>query len=63
MHARAHETRGEAALGSFEYIEFVRNRAKAHTALGDWSPVEFGEANWSEDEDRPKAAQKVSIES
>lgn len=35
VHARTHETRGEATLGLFEHTESVRNRARAHAALGD----------------------------
>lgn len=56
VHARVYATRDEAALDLFEYIEVVYNRARIHTALGDLSPAEFEEANWPEDEGRPKAA-------
>lgn len=51
---RAYATRGEAALGIFEHIEIVCNRARAHSALGYMSSVEFEEANWPEDEGRPR---------
>ena len=43
--ARAYETRDEAALGIFEHIEVVCNRAGIHSALGHMSPVEFEGAN------------------
>ena len=56
VHARTYDTRDEAALDLFEYIEVVYNRARMHTALGDLSPAEFEEANWPEDEGRTKAA-------
>lgn len=56
VHARVYATRDEAALDLFEYIEVIYNRARIHTALGDLSPVEFEEANWPDDEGRPKAA-------
>ena len=56
VHARVYATRDEAALDLFEYIEVIYNRARIHTALGDLSPAEFEEANWPDDEGRPKAA-------
>ena len=56
VHARTYATREEAALDLFEYIEVVYNRARIHSALGYFSPVEFEEANWPTDEGRPKAA-------
>ena len=56
MHARACATRDEAALDIFEYIEVVYNRARNHSALGYMSPAEFEEANWLDDEGRPRAA-------
>ena len=52
--ARAYATRDEAALGIFEHIEVVCNRARINSALGYMSPVEFEEANWPEDEGRPR---------
>ena len=55
-HARVYATRDEAALDLFEYIEIIYNRARIHAALGDLSPAEFEEANWPDDEGRPKAA-------
>lgn len=48
--------REEAALDIFEYIEVVYNRARIHSALDYMSPAEFEEANWPDDEGRPKAA-------
>ena len=56
VHARVYATRDEAELDLFKYIEVIYNRAGIHTALGDLSPVEFEEANWPDDEGRPKAA-------
>ena len=56
VHARTYATREEASLDLFEYIEVVYNRARIHSALDYFSPVEFEEANWSADEGRPRAA-------
>ena len=56
VHAQVYATRDEAALDLFEYIEVIYNRARIHSALGDLSPAEFEEANWPDDEGRPKAA-------
>lgn len=56
VHARVYATRDEAALDIFEYIEVVYNRARIHSALGYMSPAEFEEANWPDDEGRPRAA-------
>lgn len=56
VHARACATRDEAALNIFERIEVVYNRARIHSALGHMSPAEFEEANWLDDEGRPRAA-------
>ena len=55
-HARTYATREEAALDLFECIEVVYSRARIHSALGYMSPAEFEEANWPDDEGRPKAA-------
>lgn len=52
--ARAYATRDEAVLGIFEHIEVVYNRARIHSALGYMSPAEFEEANWPDDEGRPR---------
>lgn len=41
MHARVYATRDEVALGLFEYIEVIYNRARIHTTLGDLGPAEF----------------------
>lgn len=54
--ARACATREEAALDIFEYIEAVYSRARIHSAPGYMSPVESEEANWPDDEGRPRAA-------
>ena len=41
VHARTFETREQAALEIFEYIECFYNRARIHSALGNLSPEEF----------------------
>ena len=41
VHARTFETRDQAALEIFEYIECFYNRVRIHSALGDLSPEEF----------------------
>lgn len=56
VHARACATREEAALDIFECIGVVYNRARIHSALGYMSPAESEEANWPDDEGRPRAA-------
>lgn len=56
MHARVYATRDEAALGLFEYIEVIYNRARIHTTLGDLGPAEFEKANRQDDEGHSKAA-------
>lgn len=56
VHAQTYATREEAALGLFERIEAVYNRARTHSALGYLSPAEFEGANWPAEEGRPKAA-------
>lgn len=63
VHARVYATRDEAALDIFERIEVVYNRARVHSALGYISPAEFEEANWPDDEGRPRAAWKASMKS
>lgn len=49
-----------AAFATLEFpvsdIEVICNRSRIRTALGDLSPVKFEEANWPEEEGRPKAA-------
>ena len=40
-HARTFETREQAALEIFEYIECSCNRVRIHSALGHLSPEEF----------------------
>ena len=56
VRARACAARDEAALDIFGYIEAVCNRARIHSAPGYMSPAEFEEANWPDDEGRPRAA-------
>lgn len=56
VHARACAAREEAALDIFEYIEAAHNRARTHSAPGYMSPAESEEANWPDDEGRPRAA-------
>ena len=56
VHARACAAREEAALDIFEYIKAMHNRARTHSALDYMSPVESEEANWPDDEGRPRAA-------
>lgn len=56
MNVRVYATCDETALDLFEYIKVICNRARMHTALGDLSPVNFEDANWPEEEGRPKAA-------
>ena len=41
VHARTFETREQAALEIFEYIECFYNRVRIHSALGNLSPEEF----------------------
>lgn len=54
VHARTFETRDQAALEIFEYIECFYNRVRIHSALGNLSPEEF-EARYTEDA-APRAA-------
>ena len=54
VHARTFETRDQAALEIFEYIECFYNRVRIHSALGNLSPEEF-EARHTEDA-APRAA-------
>ena len=54
VHARTFETRDQAALEIFEYIECSCNRVRIHSALGNLSPEEF-EARHTEDA-APRAA-------
>ena len=44
-HARTFETREQAALEIFEYIECFYNRVRIHSALGNLSPTEFEARN------------------
>lgn len=41
VHARTFETREQAALEIFEYVECFYNRVRIHSALGNLSPEEF----------------------
>lgn len=45
VHARTFQSREEAALEIFEYIECFYNRVRMHSALGYLSPEEFEEEN------------------
>ncbi len=45
VHARTFETREQAALEIFEYIECFYNRVGIHSALGNLSPAEFEARN------------------
>lgn len=56
VHARVCAARDEAALDIFECIEAVCSRARTRSALGYMSPAGFEEANWPDDEGRPRAA-------
>lgn len=54
VHARTYDSREQAALSLFEYIEAFYNRLRIHSALGWLSPAEFEERHASEG--RSKAA-------
>lgn len=56
MHARTFETREQAALEIFDYIECFYNRKRIHSALGYLGPEEFERANWPGEGRRPMAA-------
>ena len=56
VHARTFESRDQAALEIFEYIECFYNRVRTHSALGYLSPEEFERANWPEEDRHPMAA-------
>ena len=45
VHARTFESREQAALEIFEYIECFYNRVRTHSALGYLSPEEFEARN------------------
>ena len=55
VHARTFETRDQAALEIFEYIECLYNRKRIHSAPGHPSPEEFERANRPEEGRRPMA--------
>ena len=50
-HRRTFETREQAQLEIFEYIETFYNRLRMHSALGFMSPVEFEEKMAKEKEE------------
>jgi len=54
VHARTFESREQATLALFEYMERFYNRLRIHSALGWLSPAEFEAAN--EPRDRSSAA-------
>ena len=54
VHARNFDSREQAAIELFEYIERFYNRLRIHSALGWLSPAEFEAAHGKED--RPRAA-------
>ena len=54
VHARTYDSREQAALSLFEYIEAFYNRLRIHSALGWFSPAEFEGRHTSEG--RSKAA-------
>ena len=56
VHARTFESRDQAALEVFDYIECFYNRVRTHSGLGYLSPEEFERANWPEEEGRQEAA-------
>ena len=43
VHARTYDTREQAALDIFDYIECFYNRIRIHSALGWLSPAQFEE--------------------
>lgn len=45
VHARTYETRDQAALDIFDYIECFYNRIRIHFALDWMSPVQFEAAH------------------
>lgn len=45
VHHRCHQTRQEAMLDIFEYIEAFYNRQRRHSALGYMTPAQFAAAN------------------
>lgn len=56
VHARACDSREQAELDLFEYIECIYNRVRIHSAMGYVSPADFEKANWPEAEKgRPMA--------
>lgn len=46
VHAKTFESREEASLEIFEYIECFYNRLRLHSALGYMSPDDYEKANW-----------------
>ena len=56
VHAWVYATRDEAVLDLLEHTEVIYNRSRTRTALGYLNSAEFEEANWPNDEGRPKAS-------
>ena len=54
VHARTYDTREQAALDIFDYIECFYNRIRIHSALGWFSPAKFEERMTMRN--RPEAA-------
>lgn len=50
------ETREQAALGLFDYIETFCSRVRTRSTLGYLSPEEFEPSNWPEQKGRAEAA-------
>lgn len=48
VHARTYDSREQAALELFDYIERFCNRVRIHSALGWLSPAEFEEKHTKE---------------
>ena len=53
---KGYKTRVEAKQDAFKHIKPCRKKRRIHSALGYMSPAEFKEANWPDDEGRPRAA-------
>lgn len=53
---KGYKAKEKAEQDAFRHIKPYRKKRRMHSALGYMSPVEFKEANWPEDESRPRAA-------